>query len=178
MLGELARQVVVGVVVLGGDNEPAGIFVEAVHDPGPRLAADPRKAGAAMRDQGVHQRAVGIAGRRMDDHSRRFVHDDHVIVLVDDVERDILPGRRRRNRRRHRDFKDVASFDPSGRLRYCLAAERDVARGKQRLQAGPRQLRQGFGQHFVEAHAVAVRSDPDGMAVGTLSRCHVSLQPS
>ena len=45
---------------------------------------------AAMGDQRIDQRAVGIARRRMHHQPRRLVDDDEVLVLVDHVERNIL----------------------------------------------------------------------------------------
>ena len=70
--------------------------------PGRAHAADAGEAVAAMGEQRVDQRPVGIAGRRMDDEPRRLVDHDDVLVLVDDVERHRLrlglvgDGRRQR----------------------------------------------------------------------------------
>ena len=60
---------------------------------------------AAMGDQRVDQRAVGIARGRMDDEPGRLVDDDEILVLVDDVERDILALRRGGHGRRHLDTR-------------------------------------------------------------------------
>ena len=50
-----------------------------------------------MGDQRVDQRAGLVAGGRMHDQPLRLVDDDDVVVLVDDIERDILAfGLRRR----------------------------------------------------------------------------------
>ncbi|NIP97267.1 MAG: hypothetical protein GWO24_29085 [Akkermansiaceae bacterium] len=43
-----------------------------------------------MVEEGVDQSTVRIAGGRMDDDAGGLVDDDEVVVLVDDVERDIL----------------------------------------------------------------------------------------
>ena len=43
-----------------------------------------------MGDQRIHQRAGLMAGGRMHDQALRLVDDDDVVVLKDDIERDIL----------------------------------------------------------------------------------------
>ena len=43
-----------------------------------------------MVEQGVDQGAVEIARRGMDDHARRLVDDEQMLVLEDDLERDVL----------------------------------------------------------------------------------------
>ena len=75
---------------LRGNQEAARVLVEAMHDAGPPDAADPGEARAAMRQQRVDKRPLGIAGSRMHDHSGRLVDDDQVRVLEADIERDRL----------------------------------------------------------------------------------------
>ncbi len=53
--------------------------------PGRASPPMPISDGAAMGDQGVDQRAVGIAGRRMHHQAGRLVDDDEVLVLIDDA---------------------------------------------------------------------------------------------
>ena len=79
-------------VGLGDDDQPGGVLVEPVDDARPLHAADARQRLAAMADQRIDQRAVGMAGRRMDDEPRRLVDDDEMLVLEDDVERNVLAG--------------------------------------------------------------------------------------
>ena len=90
VIGELLGEARHRALVLGRDQQAARVLVEAMDDARPRLAADAGQRRAAMGDQRVDQRAVGIARRRMDDEPGRLVDDDEVLVLVDDVERDIL----------------------------------------------------------------------------------------
>ena len=71
--------------------------------PGRALAADPPQAVAAVRDQRVDQRVVRIARRRMHHEPRRLVDDDHVLVLVNDVERHRLGLRTGRHDLRLKD---------------------------------------------------------------------------
>ena len=51
-----------------------------------------------LRQQTVDERAVGVAGARMDDEARRLVDDDHVVVDVDDAELDDRVGGRQTRR--------------------------------------------------------------------------------
>ena len=62
--------------------------------PGRATPPMPVELLAAMGDQRVDQRAVGIAGRRMDDKARRLLDDDEVLVLVNHSKRDVLALRR------------------------------------------------------------------------------------
>ena len=81
MIGELRGQRLVRLVVLGDHHQPGGVLVEPVHDARPLDAADAGKAGAAMGDQRVDQRAGLVAGGRMHDQAFRLVDDDDVVVL-------------------------------------------------------------------------------------------------
>ena len=58
--------------------------------PGALDPADAGQAVAAVKQQGVDQRAAGAAGGRVDHHADRLVDDDQLVVLVEDVERDVL----------------------------------------------------------------------------------------
>ena len=46
-----------------------------------------------MVEQRIDQRAVRVAGSRVNDHSLGLIDDKQVVVLIDDIQRDILgPG--------------------------------------------------------------------------------------
>ena len=79
-------------------------------DAGAQLAADAAQVVDVV-EQGVDQRAVGVARGRVDDHARRLVDDDDVGVLVDDVERQGLRLRRGRRRGRHVDDHFLLRLD-------------------------------------------------------------------
>src|SRR5205823_8327986 len=71
-----------------GDHEqPRGVAVETVDDPG-ALRHVPARDPAL--EQGVHESAVSVARRRMYDDSGRLVHDQEVLVLVRDSEIPLL----------------------------------------------------------------------------------------
>ena len=103
-----------GAVGLGDDHDAGRVLVEAVDDAGPLDAADARQAVAAMVDQRVDQRAGPVAGARMDDQPGRLVDDDQVVVLVENVERDVLALRLGRLR--------LGQVDSDGFARFQLAA--------------------------------------------------------
>ena len=149
MVGELETQPLVGPVVLGDDQEAARVLVEAVHDAGPLHAADARQARPAVGDQGVHQGAGRIAGGRMHHQASGLVDDDHVVVLVDDGERDRFSLRHRRLRWRHRDCDCLAGVDALAGIADRAPPDRDFAGEDQRLEAGAREL-QMRGEHAVE----------------------------
>ena len=119
--------------------------------PGPRHAADAGEARAAMGDQRVDERAVGIAGAGMHDEPGRLVDDDDGVVLVDDVERNCLRLRGLAlTGARHADFEAVARFDRVFHVFYGRRAERDAALSDQGLQAGAAQLGKAAAQEAVE----------------------------
>jgi hypothetical protein len=57
-----------------------------MHDTRTLLAADAAQIVDVV-EQRVDERPAGVAGGGMDDHARRLVHDDDVVVLIDDGER-------------------------------------------------------------------------------------------
>ena len=97
MIGELLGQRFVRPVVLRRHHQPGGVLVEPMHDARAPDTADPGKAGAAMGDQRVDQRAGLVPGGGMHHEAPGLVDDDDVVILVDDIERDIFgPWARRR----------------------------------------------------------------------------------
>ncbi len=80
--GELRLQRAVHVVVLGDDQQPARVAVQAMDDPRPPglLAA----AGAP--GQRLRERALAMPARRVHDDARGLVDDDQMLVLQSDGE--------------------------------------------------------------------------------------------
>ncbi len=107
-----------------------------------------------MGDQGVDQRAVQIAGRRMDHQPGRLVDNDQRIVLIDDRQRNILALRFGRGRRRHGDRIDLARFDSVIGVSYRPGRARDRAGRDQRLKARAAKIVQFRGQEAVQPPAV------------------------
>ena len=136
-----------------GDEEPAGILVEPVDDAGPHDAADARQRGAAVGDEGIDQRAGGVAGRRMHGEALGLVDDDEVRVFVDDGERDRLRLGLGGRGRRHAHDIDLAGFHLAAEIVLHLAVAAHRSGADQRLQACPAEIRQVPHQETVQALA-------------------------
>ncbi len=148
---ELVLQIPKGVIVLGGDDEAAGVLVQPVDDARPPLAADALQVGA-VGQQGVDQRAAFVAQRRMDDHAGRFVDDDQVAVFVAHVQRDVLGLDDGLDHRRHGGHQPLAALDAVAGA-GALAVHRDQSLADEPLPLHPRQIGQGGRQGAVEAFA-------------------------
>ena len=61
-----------------------------------------------MLHERVHERAAGVTRRGVDDHALRLVYHDEIVVLVDNVERNILRLYLERLRRGDFDLENVA----------------------------------------------------------------------
>ena len=93
----------------------------------------------------------------MDDDAGRLVDDDQVVVLVEDVERDVLALRRGGFRLGHVDGDLVAGRELALGLVDDLAADADGALLDQRLDAAARQVgREAGGQPLVEPLACGI----------------------
>ena len=121
-------------------------------DAGAALAAHAGQAVAAVIEQGVDERAVLVPGGRVDDEALRLIDDEHVLVLIDNVERDILCSGLHGPRLRQGDGVDGsglrARIFPHGR-----AAAGHAALSEQALHGAAGQLRQAARQKDIHAQA-------------------------
>ena len=97
---ELLGQAAVGEVGLGHHEDARGPAVETVHDARPQHPADSGELAAAVMKQGIHEGPARMAGRGVDDETRRLVHDHEVGVLEQDDERNRLRHERQLDRQR------------------------------------------------------------------------------
>jgi hypothetical protein len=88
--GELGGEAEVGGVVFGDDQAAAGILVEAMDDAGSGDAADAAEMTGAMMEEGVDESVGGVAGGRVNDQSGGLVEDEEVVILVENLQRDVL----------------------------------------------------------------------------------------
>ena len=132
-----------------GDGEESGrVLVEPVDDARARDASDPREVGAVV-EKGVDERACEVPGRGVHDHSRRLVHDEHLIVLEDDVYRNVLRLRHRGDGRRDLNLDLVVLRDLHPRLRRNRAVDGDVSGLHEPLYPRPREVGVGFEKPLV-----------------------------
>ena len=87
---ELGGEGLMGGVVLGRDDEAAGVPVNPVDDPRPQLPSNAAEAAAAVVEQGVNQGAVRVARGRVDHQPSRLVHHNYVLVLIHHIQGDVL----------------------------------------------------------------------------------------
>ena len=118
-----------------------------------RDPADPRKAAAAMMQQGIHQRAVEIPGRRMDDEACGLVDYEQVFILEHDFQRNVLRFVVRRRGFRNCDAETFVTADLRCRVAKEFARSLDGAASDQRFQSFARDCRCGIGKRTVEAPA-------------------------
>jgi hypothetical protein len=90
MLLELGDQPFAGGHGLGNDHDAARVLVEAVDDPRTlgRVLLD--LAHVAVIAQRVHERATRVPGSRMHHHAGRLHQHQHVLVFVQQHERDVF----------------------------------------------------------------------------------------
>ena len=86
---ELTRELAMRRVILRDHHHARRAAIEPVHDPRPELSTDSAQV-VHMVEQRVDERAAGMPGRGVDDHSGRLVEHDDVGVLIQDGERKVL----------------------------------------------------------------------------------------
>ena len=77
-------------IVFGNDQKTAGVLIDTVDDARADGPANAGQLSRAMVEQRIDQRAVRVAGSRVNDHSLGLIDDKQVVVLIDDIQRDIL----------------------------------------------------------------------------------------
>ena len=158
---ELLGQSQVGAVVFGGDDQPRGVPVDAVDDPRPQHAVDPGQGVAAVVEQGVDQGAVRVSGGGVDHQAHRLVDHDHVSVLIDHVQGNILGHHIQRLRVREGDFQLLSGAQtvifPQG-----LTPQGDHSLLQQLLGGRPGQVREASGQKGVGAFPLPVSGERYG----------------
>ena len=87
-----------------------------------------------MGDQRIHQRAGLVARGRMHHEAAGLVDDDDVVILIDDVERDIFRSRFGRGGFRNVDCDRIAGGDMISGVANGGVLDGDLAREDQRLQ--------------------------------------------
>ncbi len=78
-----------GALVLCQQDQAGGLFVQAMDDARPLLAADPLNI-RLITQHGIHERPGSVSRGRMHHHASRFIDNDQVLIFEDDIEGDIL----------------------------------------------------------------------------------------
>ena len=154
-LGEHLAELAVGAVVLGDEDDAAGLLVEAVDDAGAEVAADVGEIGE-VEEEGVDEGAavagvVGGAGAGVDHHAGGFVDDGEVLVFVEDVEGDVLGDGVERGR-----VGGAFDLDGLAAVEFLLglggvAVDADLAGFDEELDAGAADVGDGLREILVEA---------------------------
>ena len=124
-----------GLVILAGDEDTSGIHVNAVDDPRTQDAVDPGQILPAVVHQSVYKRARIMPGRRMDHHALGLIHQDHIAVLIKDIQGDVFSQDLRLPRLRHLKGQPVAFRHPVTGL-YRTAVCKNAAGFHELLEKG------------------------------------------
>ena len=125
-----------------------------------------------MMQQSVNQRARSVPGAGVYDHARRLVHHNQVIVLVNDIERDILGANMASLASGTRDLQLVPLSQLRARIIHHLPAHRDRPVGNQLGQTGPRQV--CFLWHIARNRLIKTLGGFSAMMTRTI-RCEVDM---
>ncbi len=115
-----------------------------------------------MGDQRIDQRAGLMARGGMHHETPGLVDDDDIVVLIDDIERDILAFGLGGDRLRHVDCDRIARCDVISGVANGKAFDGDLPRQDQRFQPRSRQFRKAQCEHAVEPGRALVAGNGDG----------------
>ena len=104
-------------IVLGNDQKPRRVLIDAVHDAGAHFPVDGTERFQAE-EQRVDERSVRSARARMDRHAARLVDDGDVAVFIQNVHGEVLRlrphGAGRRDVERHAGARFQHAARPDG----------------------------------------------------------------
>ena len=173
-LGELPREIAMGGVIPGYQQDPAGKAVEPVHDAGPQFAGGGRERPEMMQER-IDQRPGEHARARMDHHSGRLVHGDHIGVLIKYAEGNLFRFGAQRGRSGRVDVDGIArAGDVRGTPRLAVYAH--AARPDPVLDTRAAELRQLLLQDPIQALAGLFRGDQDADHEGIVASGDVSQE--
>jgi len=133
--GHVRDQAAVGVLAAGDDEQAGGLLVQTVDDTWAAAVA----AAQATAHETLHEGAVLVARRGVDDDAGRLVDDEDPVVLVDDAHGHVLGDERGRLLRRRRPGHRLA-----GAHDVPLARRPPVHESR----AGGDEARRGAARHF------------------------------
>ena len=171
LVEELTSEMRLCVRGLGHDEQSRRVLVDAVHQTEARVRDVIVGSVAEMPCQGVHQRARPVAVTGMYNQSGRLVDNQHVVVLVNDVERDVLGHHLVLVARAvHHHLHHVEGLYAVVRF-HRLAVNQYAARLGSLLHAVARRSGQPLGQKLVDAQQLlALVGDKAEMLVQAVTR--------
>ena len=87
---QLLRQGLVRFVIFADHQKAGGIHIDAMHNAGALYAVDGGQICTAVMHNGIHKRAALMTVCRMHHHALRFIHDQKIIVLVYNIQRNVF----------------------------------------------------------------------------------------
>ena len=139
-LGELIGEPAVGGIVLCHHDAAAGVLVQSMDDAWTGDPADAAQLALAVGQERVNEGAGRVSRRGMNAHARRFVDDQQVIVLKEDIKGDGLRFEFARHRRGKDHLNAIAVFRKVAGLGFS-SADRDVFPVNEPRPLGPGNLR-------------------------------------
>ena len=127
-------------IILRANHNAAGVLIQTMHNARTDNTVDARQI-LAMIQQRIHQRAAVIAGSRMHHHAARLIDNHDVIILIDDIQRNILRLHIQRLRLRQRHGNLLAQLQLIIRLEN-LSATHSTSLVQQLLHIRARKLQQ------------------------------------
>jgi hypothetical protein len=94
-----------------------------MHDTRTVRFTDPELLAPNVLNDGVREGSIGISRSRMHREISRFVDHDQVLILEDDLKRQIERLQGRRSLRRKRHLGDISHLELEGRLGDDLAVD-------------------------------------------------------
>src|SRR5215216_2994287 len=146
---ELILQPAVSAFILCEQDQARGLFVQSMNNTWTFLAADSFDV-RLIAQYGIDQGSRSMSCRGMDHHACRFVNDNQIFILEDDIERNIFSdqicGRGWRHSNCHLGpaFKGLTSFFRGATVHLYKTL------GNQALDARTRKLLQPPDQKFIE----------------------------
>ncbi len=153
--GELGGELAMRGIVLGDQQDAAGIPVQPVDDARPERTADSRERLEPMQ-QRVDQGAGVDAGAGVDHHSGGLIHSHEVLVFIKDRQRDVLRSGVQGGRLGGFQFDDFGAANHA-RGAFGRTVHKNAPALDPFLYARPAELRKPFVQHLVQPFAGIAR---------------------
>ena len=109
---KLRGQRLVSEVRSGHGQNAASLPIEPMNNAGTQVAVNRRQSSEVMQES-VHQRSIVVPGSRVNDHAGRFVHDYHILILIQDLQRQFFGLGSKRRKCGRRDGDSFVPFDQS-----------------------------------------------------------------